>query len=178
MLIGDVVANSPAHQAGLEAGDLVVEFNGKVVDNMGTFRNTVASLAPETKANVVVLRDGNRKSLSVTIGQLPSAPQAEASHPQWVESLGFTVQPLSDELRKQNSWQDVTGVVIDQIESSSPAALAGLQPGMLVEEVNRHKVDNVDEFHKLVEGAKEEGQVLFRVKHGEYSRYVTIQLQK
>jgi serine protease Do len=178
VLIGDVVNDSPAHQAGLEAGDLVVEFNGKVVDNMGTFRNTVASLAPETKANVVVLRDGDRKSFSVTIGQLPSAPQADASHPQWVESLGFTVQPLSDELRKQNSWQDVTGVVIDQIESSSPAALAGLQPGMLVEEVNRHKVDNVDEFHKLVEGAKEEGQVLFRVKHGEYSRYVTIQLQK
>lgn len=90
VLIGDVVNDSPAHQAGLEAGDLVVEFNGKVVDNMGTFRNTVASLAPETKANVVVLRDGDRKSLSVTIGQLPSAPQAEASHPQWVESLGFT----------------------------------------------------------------------------------------
>jgi serine protease Do len=178
VLIGDVVADSPAHQAGLEAGDLVVEFNGKLVDNMGTFRNTVASLAPETKANVVVLRDGDRKSFSVTIGQLPSAPQAEARHPQWVESLGFTVQPLSDELRKQHSWQDVTGVVIDQIESSSPAALAGLQPGMLVEEVNRQKVDNVDEFHKLVEEAKEEGQVLFRVKHGEYSRYVTIQLQK
>ena len=178
VLIGDVVADSPAHQAGLEAGDLVVEFNGKSVDNMGTFRNTVASLAPETKANVVVLRNGDRKSFSVTIGQLPSAPQAEASHPQWVESLGFTVQPLSDELRKQNSWQGVNGVVIDQIESSSPAALSGLQSGMLVEEVNRQKVDNVDEFHKLVEEAKEEGQVLFRVKHGEYSRYVTIQLQK
>ena len=178
VLIGDVVADSPAHQAGLEAGDLIVEFNGKSVDNMGTFRNTVASVAPETKANVVVLRNGDRKSFSVTIGQLPSAPQAEASHPQWVESLGFTVQPLSDELRKQNSWQGVNGVVIDQIESSSPAALAGLQPGMLVEEVNRQKVDNVDEFHKLVEEAKEEGQVLFRVKHGEYSRYVTIQLQK
>ncbi len=178
VLIGDVVADSPAHQAGLEAGDLVVEFNGKSVDNMGTFRNTVAFVAPETKANVVVLRNGDRKSFSVTIGELPSAPQAEASHPQWVESLGFTVQPLSDELRKQNSWQGVNGVVIDQIESSSPAALAGLQPGMLVEEVNRQKVDNVDEFHKLVEEAKEEGQVLFRVKHGEYSRYVTIQLQK
>jgi serine protease Do len=178
VLIGDVVADSPAHQAGLEAGDLVVEFNGKSVDNMGTFRNTVAALAPETKANIVVLRDGNRKTLSVTIGQLPSAPQAEASHPQWVESLGFTVQPLSDELRKQNDWQDVTGVVIDQINSSSSAALAGLQPGMLIEEVNRQKVDNVDEFHKFIEEAQEEGQVLFRVKHGEYSRYVTIQLQE
>ncbi len=177
VLIGGVSKGSPAAKAGLKAGDVVVEFAGKPVTEIGRFRNMVATTPPKTSVKFGVIRDGKHVNFNVTIGRLPSSNavarvDGKSAHEE-VHSLGLSVTPLTDEIRQQQGWTGEHGVVIAKVQPDSQAASAGLQPGMLIEEVNRHAVIDAQQFGKLVQEAKGDF-VLLRVKQGEYSRYVTL----
>jgi len=174
VLIGDVTKDSPAYVAGLNSGDVVIEFDGKNVKDMGPFRNLVAATRPGSKVRIVVIRDGERKSFAMTLGRLPGAHGDESPAADSVESLGFRVNPLSDELRDHRDWNDLSGVVISHVEAGSRAALAGLQPGMLIEQVNRHEVQGMEEFRSLIDEAKETESLLLRVRQGEFSRFIVL----
>lgn len=175
VLVGDVTDDSPAAKAGLKSGDVVVKYNGKPVANLGEFRNMVAATAPDTAVDMVVMRDGDETALSVTIGRLAgTAAESKESQVDSVEKLGFRVSALSDEQRERYGWQDRNGVVVSDVDSSSAAALAGLRPGMLIEEVNRSSVTDMDAFRSLISDAKESERLLLRVRDGELARYIVL----
>ena len=179
VLVGDVNEDSPGGQAGLKPGDVIVRYNGQDVKDVASFRNRVARTTPDSEARVELIRNGKRQQLTVKIGRLPTsgAPELSGKKSNTIDSLGLTVGPLTEQLAEQLGYAEKSGVVVSQVEPGSKAALAGVQPGSLIEEVDRKPVSSVDEFRKSVEEASKDGLILFRVKRGDFSGYVTVRLK-
>ncbi len=177
VLISDVIEGSPAQKAGLKRGDVVIEFNGKKVTNVSEFRNMVALTPPGTKVTVVVIRKGKRKEFKVVLGNLKKATIILSSRTELLKKLGFSVQNLTRDLAEQFGYTNEKGVLISQVVPGSPAEQAGLEPGMLIMEVNRIPVRNTKQFFKALAKSKKTGKVLLLVYNGEYTRYVLLSLR-
>ncbi|MCO6459016.1 MAG: DegQ family serine endoprotease [Pirellulaceae bacterium] len=179
VLIGDVTADSPAAQAGLESGDVVVRFDGKVVKDLTEFRNLVAQTSPDSQVKLEVVRDGKPFTLTATVGTLPAKDDQDGVSPDngTLESLGLEVRTLNAELRERLGLDaDTTGLVITQVTPGSKAMRAGLTPGTLVLSVNRQPVQSVEEFRRAVEAGQSQGPVLLRVRQDGNNRFVAIDL--
>ena len=177
ILVAQVSEDSPAEKAGLKQGDVIVEFDGKPVEKVGPFRNHIALKAPDSKEKITVLRNGERKTLSITIGKLPDGELAAVGTPHSLEKLGLTVQTLTPDLARQFGFQGEKGVVVTQVTPGSAAALAGINPGAVILEVNRKPVSNTEEFKRAVAQTPEKGAVLLLIKDGQYSRYVAVKAE-
>ncbi len=176
VLIAQVTKNSPAEKAGLKRGDVIVEFDGKPVTKAGPFRNRVALKTPGSKTQIKVLRDGKAKTLTVVIGKLPEKGVLTSKSSQQLSKLGITVQALTPELAKQLGYEGLSGVVIVRVDPGSVAAMAGLQPGILIEEVNRVPVKSIDDFQRAVKKTPPHGTLLLLVRKGANSEYLALQL--
>ena len=175
VLINQVFEDSAAEKGGLKEGDVVVEFDGIVVDDVDTFRNRVATFKPETKVKMVVLRNKKRRTLTVTLGERPSGGRmAPAGQPDIVEKLGLTVQNLSDDLAKRLGLEGLSGVIVTEVEPGSPAAREGITAGTLIMEVNRKQVKNTREFNKVIEEAEKGVPILLYIQDQYYRRFVAI----
>ena len=178
VLLSDVTEGSAAEKAGLKPGDIVVEFEGQPVERADNFRNRVAILKPGTKVEVVVLRDGKRKTFIVELGKRPTEAQIAAGQSEVLEQLGFAVRNLTDDLAQRLGYQGLSGVVVSQVEPGSLAGLAGITPGTLIQQVNRHPVGNTKEFDKAIKQAAGEGAVLLLIRDERYTRFVVLKLPK
>jgi serine protease Do len=174
ILIAQVSEGSPAEKAGIKQGDVIIEFNGKPVGPVGSFRNEVALCSPGSKENITVLRNGERKVLTVTVGKLTDKEVAMAGSSHNLEKLGMTVQNLTPELASQFGLDGKKGVVVTQVAQDSAAALAGINPGAMIREVNRKPVENMKDFKKALAEVPENSPVLLLVQEGEYARYVAL----
>jgi serine protease Do len=181
VLVGKIEENSAAQKGGIERGDIIVKMDSKVVENPDNFRNEVARKAPGTKVNLVVIRNGEEKELSIELRAKESkAALAEAGGKE-AKQLGITVQDLTPELAQQFGYpEEKSGVIVTDVDPASPAAEEGITAGTLITEVNRQKVENTQDFWKLVK--KAEGSVLLYVRQntqqGEISRYVVVKFGK
>jgi serine protease Do len=180
VVISQVTENSAAAQAGLQRGDVVQEFNGVKIESATQFRNLVARRKPGEEVEVVVLRNGNREMLTVTMGRRPSIeelrgeqpqPQRPAEEPQ---RLGLSVQDITPELAERYGLGSQTGVIITRVAPGSEAVEKGLRAGYVIAEVNRRPVHNVSEFRDAVTEALDKGRVLLLVTDGRVSQYVVL----
>ena len=168
---------SPAAKAGLEAGDIITQYNGNTVSGIDSYRMEVAHTEPGTTVELVVFRDGHTKKLRASIGELhPSAMAANSgadSEPAW----GMSVQSLSPQLRERLGYDDtVEGVVITSIEPLSAAAKAGLQPRDVITEVQGQPVRDPARFHRLMQKADLAKGVRLVVRSGDVQRFVYFKL--
>jgi serine protease Do len=175
-LLGQVEPDSPADKAGLKQGDVIRKINGQTIEGADNLRSMIAGTNPGTAITLGVLRDGKPMDVKVTLGEQPASMAGASGHPGKASEgalRGITVQNLTPDVREQLGLQpNIRGVVISELDPSSPAAQAGLQPGDLIESVNRHAVNTVADFDRLAAGAK--GEVLLRVNRGGISQFVGI----
>jgi len=174
-LVAQVVSGSPAEKAGIERGDVIVEFDGKEVTDSKDLPRIVA-LTPIGKAvTIKLLRNGKAFDRQVKVGEMEEKVEvAEApSH----KSLGITVQNLTPEIAKGLGLKKDTGVVVTRVEPGSPAADAGIQTGDLVQEVNRKPVKNVEDFVQKVEKAKGQDNVLLLIQRGQNNLFAALTLK-
>jgi serine protease Do len=174
-LVAQVVSGSPAEKAGIERGDVIVEFDGKEVTDSKDLPRIVA-LTPMGKAvTIKLLRNGKALDRQVKVGEMEEKVEvAEApSH----KSLGITVQNLTPEIAKGLGLKKDTGVVVTRVEPGSPAADAGIQTGDLVQEVNRKPVKNVEDFVQKVEKAKGQDNVLLLIQRGQNNLFAALTLK-
>jgi len=176
VLVAEVSEGSPAEKAGLKQGDIILRLNGKKVNNVGKLRNKIALTSPGTKVDIDVLRENKHKTLKVTIGEQPAGKTMGMAQHKILGKLGLVVQDLTAELAKQFGYRDGQGVLVAEVEQGSPAVRVGIRPGHLIEEVNRKRVHNMDEFVKALAQSKQTKSVLFRIRDGEFSRYVAIRI--
>ena len=143
-LIAGVQSDAPAAQAGIQAGDVITSVNGKTVKNPHDLAIDVAAVKPGDEAKLQVLRDGQSKTVSVKVGQLPGEQMAKSDSPQQSrEKLGLALAPLSPDMRNQLDVPDGTnGVVIRDVQPGSPAEQAGLQSGDVIVGVGGKAVDS------------------------------------
>ncbi|MBW1927093.1 MAG: DegQ family serine endoprotease [Deltaproteobacteria bacterium] len=177
VLIAEVSEGSPAEKAGLKQGDIILRLNGKKVDDLGELRNKIALTAPGTKVKLEVLRENKRRTIQVTIGEQPAGRAIGMAQHEILGKIGLVVQDLTEELAKQFGYRESQGVLVAEVEPGSPAARVGIRPGHLIEEVNRKRVHNMDEFVRALAQSKKTKSVLFRVRDGEFSRYVAIRIE-
>lgn len=173
-LVTNVVKGSPADRAGLKRGDLIVEYNGKPVNNTIELRNMVARTRPDKIVELKIIRNGKKKTLTVTIGELPEKLAKAGSGIQGNILKGVYVQNLTPQIRESlNIPPDVKGVVVTNVEADSPA-YGILKRGDIITEVNRKEIKNRDDFDNALSRTKAGESVLLLVyRHGGYI-YITI----
>jgi serine protease Do len=179
-LVADVSPKSPAEKAGVQAGDVVVEVGGKKVEGPRELQFLVAAIAPGTKVEVKLVRDGQPKVVSVELGERPGpklAGAAPAEKPDEPDVLdGVTVADIDAETRKKFELPENTkGVVITEIDQDSASADAGLKVGDVIHEVNREVITSSKQAVELSEKVKKEKKVLLRVSSKGSSRYVVVE---
>jgi serine protease Do len=177
-LVGDVVQNGPADKAGLKEGDVVLEFDGKQVADSRHLKLAVAETKPGSTIPVKVLRDGSTKTLEVTVKQLPGTEQLAKADTQNAGETGTLngvgVEDLNGQVRQQFNVPDsIKGAVVTEVRPDSAAAEAGLKPGDVIEEINRHPVANADQAVQLTEKAKDK-HTLLRIWSSGGSHYVVV----
>jgi serine protease Do len=171
-LVSSVVEGSPAAQAGVQAGDVIVEFAGERIDDSSKLPAIVARIEVGKTVNLTVVRDKKRMPLSVKIAELKEE-EVVASAPQ-SGNLGMTVQNMTPELAKTLGLNRPEGVVITSVEPQSAAAEAGLQRGDVILEVDRKKIGNAAELRKTLDQAKPGANLLFLIQRGGNSVFVAL----
>ena len=179
-LVAEVTSKSPAEKAGLQSGDVVVEVGGKKVEGPTELQMTIASMAPGTKAELKVIRDGKDKNFTVELAERPAGKglaAAEPAKPTDPDVLdGVTVADIDAEARKKFDLPEgMKGVVISEIDPESPSAEAGLKVGDVILEANREPVTTSKQAVELSEKLKKEKKVLLRVSTKGASRYVVVE---
>lgn len=180
VLIADLVEDGPADRAGLARGDIVTELNGRPVADTHELSRRVAGLEPDSRAEVTVLRDGEREKVAVRIGEMPDQPRTagggmEGTDRRW----GMRVQPLSPDLAgKLGLDRDETGMVVTGVVPGSPAAEAGLRPGDLIKEVERRTVRNREELDEAVRSAGDDDRLLLLVKRRGNTFYTVLKKEQ
>jgi len=163
--IKEVIADSAAEKAGLKRYDVIVEFEGQAVEKSNQFLNRVAMLSPDTKVEVVVLRDGKRKTFTVQLGKRPPEAEIRGNLPaDTIKELGFSVINMNEELAKQLGYEGESGVIVREVEAGSQAEQAGIVPGVLIKEVNRQPINNTKEFGEEIKIAQKKGRALLLIR--------------
>ncbi len=193
-MVVDVTKTGPADGILLE-GDLILEFNGKVIEKLKDLPRFVAETAVGQKVAVKVLRGGKEMSVDVTLGRLEVGDQIVAAQEQQAappndqdepvgpapglkDMLGVDVGPIDDAARKAFAIsKDAAGVVITSVTPGSDAEKHGLLAGLVISEVNQQKIATVADVTSMVSSAKEAGRlaVLFKVTDPTgHSRFVAV----
>jgi len=147
-----VQAGGPADRAGLKRGDIITSFNGTPVTDNNTLRNAVARTQPGNVAALTVSRDGREQPLRVTLGELPvdssrGGGEGPAGAREDAGGLGLNVQPVSPALvQRFNLKGAAEGLVVTDVAPAGAGAESGIQPGDVIQEVNRRPVRTVAEL--------------------------------
>ncbi|BHH85399.1 DegQ family serine endoprotease [Desulforhopalus sp. 52FAK] len=176
ILVSEVQKDSPASAAGIKRGDVIIELDGTVLDDVSDLRNRVALISPNSKTVLLVIRDGREKKIQVTIGEQPSDFNQQASNKnlQSLEDYGLTLQELTKELAERFEYEVESGLIVSNVEQGSPAAKAGMKPGQLVEEINRVPVNTLKDLREVLGNAEESGKILLRVRSGNFATYIVL----
>ena len=175
-LVGQVNKDSAADKAGIKAGDVVVRYDGKAIENSGELRNKVAATAPGSKVEIVLIRDGKEHTVSAAVGNLAAAkPEAAAATGESLSKFGLTLQALTPDLAKQFGYEDAKGVLISAVAEGSPGARAGLEAGDLITAVNREKVGSLGDLRDALGKAEDKNSVLLLLDRKGASLFVALQ---
>ncbi len=173
-LVGDVIEDSPAEEAGIMRGDVIIEYNGKKVYEPYTLRNTVAGTPPGKTAELKIIRDGTIKTIEVKIGELPSE-EMPASLKEYENVLnGVRVQDLTPDLYQQlNIPEKIKGVIVAHVKGGSPAE-GKIMRSDIIQEINRKAATNLQDYEEIVSKIKPDDAVLLLVFRKGASVFITI----
>src|SRR6059036_1766329 len=188
-LVSDVNEQGPALKAGIQRGDVIVEFNGKEVQTVSELRNRVAQTPVGTKVSLKVLREGQEKALTIHIGERPSdamlargvepgsaAPEAGEARKAPLNVLSdLRVRAIDEETRAQlNIAPKTTGVVVAHVQAGSPAEQAGLQRGDVIQEINRQAITGVKDYEAAAAKIKKDENSVLLVNRQGNSLFIVI----
>jgi serine protease Do len=149
-IVSQVTPDSPAGHAGLKSGDVLRELDGRKIINGGALQVAVSGIAPGNTISVGILRDGKPETVKIKVGEFHAETEtASANDPSARQGgkLGLGVNDLTPDIRQQlNVPSQVNGAAVESVRPASPAEDAGLTPGDIILEVNRHPVQSAEKF--------------------------------
>jgi serine protease Do len=176
-LVSNVAPGKPADDAGIEQADVIVEFDGKPIDSFDDLPRVVAETPVDKQVDVVVMRDGKRKTLRPTITAMdnPAIQPATAKiEPPSASQFGLRVQDLTPDLAKQLGVEGNEGVLVASVDPSGPAARdSKLRSGDVIMEVDRKRVRNTDELESQLSNTGD--RALLLVRRGNSEQFVTLE---
>jgi serine protease Do len=175
-LVDEPQADSPAAKAGIKSGDVITTINGTTVKNARELARTIAMMPPNTSVKLDILSNGEDKTLTVTLGQMPNEKlakaESESSKPtSKVPYLGLMLAPANEVAGAGDKGVAVTGV-----DPNGPAAEQGLQTGNVILDVGGKAVADTDDVRNALIQSKKLGKhdVLMRVKTGDATKFVAV----
>lgn len=181
-LVGDVTPRSPADKAGLKSGDVIVDFNGKPVEDSRHLKLQVAEMAPGKSVPVKIVRDGHQENVNVTLKELPNSEELARNDGQAGNATdalnGVTVGDMDAQAKNElKAPANLKGALVTQVDQDSVAFESGLRPGDVIEEINRAPVKTADDAVKLTENVKDK-VLLLKVWSKGVSHYVVVDESK
>lgn len=180
-LVSDVSKGSPAQRAGIMRGDVILEFDGKKVRDVGALRNIVAQSRIGSNVAIKILRRDREMAVTVTVTELPAdsndiIPSSSLSTNSDESALsGITAIDLNAAIAKQLGIdKDEKGVVIIKTESNSPADEAGIKKGDVIQEIDRQRIANLNDFNRTVSRVKPEDTVLLFINRNGKKFYIAV----
>ncbi len=177
-LVRGVEPGAPADKAGIEAGDIILKFEGKAIEKSSDLPRLVGNTKPGSRATVTVFRRGSMRDLTVTVAELEperSSRRAQAPEPRpsagpQVQTLGLTVGELSETLKRDLKLRG--GVRVEAAEGAG--ARAGLREGDVIVAVGNVDVNSVREFEQVVARADKSKPIVVQYRRGELAQYALI----
>jgi serine protease Do len=176
-LVDEPQPGSPAAKAGMKTGDVIVSVDGRSVKDSRNLAQTIGAMSPGSLVRLDLIRDGSQQTMTVTLGELPNQPQAEAgSAPQDSQSpvpgLGLSIAPA------KAASGDNQGLVVTAVDSNGPAAEQGIKVGDVIENVSGTTVSSLGEMQKQLGELRKAGKhsVLVRIRSDDMTRYVALPL--
>lgn len=179
-VVNEVVKDTPADKAGLKKYDVIIEVDGREIEDSRMLTNLIASYDPKSKIELKIVRDGKIITKTVQLEERPASGSEPtfASQNSVLNKLGLEVTELTDRLAERFGYQNEHGVVITNVLRNSPAGEKGLQEGDLIVEIDRQKVGSVQELESIVEKLKVGDIVLFQVQRQGTNQFVAMKVPK
>lgn len=177
-LIAGVEKNSPADKGGLEAGDIILKFDGKPITTSSDLPRVVAATKPGKVVPVEVVRKGANKTLQLGVGEMPNeqgeapAVSKEPVKPE-ANKVGLTLRELTPQQKKKLNGKN--GLLV--VESSGAAAQAGIRRGDVILGLNNNESQSVDLFNKQINAVPSGKTIAVLVQRGENTLYVPIKIK-
>ena len=180
VLIERVLQGKAADKAGVKVDDIVVAIDGYAVRNSTELKSRIGRTAPGVEVELSILRGGEQKRIDVELGKLdedelalgnPRQDEDEVQGP-----LGVSVQELTDELARRLGYDDERGVLVAKVVRGSEAARRGLQRGMLIQAINRMRVESVDDYEEVLAEIEPGDAFMMRVRSGQGSELVGMRM--
>ncbi len=174
VVVGAVTHESPAKRAGLNVGDIITRFDGEEIraekdEDMGQFQRLIARMVVGKEVKIDVLRSGESKTLTATLGTQPKVvPDEEETE------FGFTAQEVTEMLYRSHRLEQRAGVLCSFVERGSEAAEAGMAPGDLIVEVEGIPIDNIEEFREAMKDLRPGTPFLVRALRGDNTRFMLV----
>ena len=174
-LVADVTPGGPAENAGIKRGDIIISFDGKEIEEMNELPFAVASTRVDKIVPVEVLRRGEKKVIEVKIGKMEEGKEPGALIEE-KSDLGMTVDEITPDLMRHFGLSEKSGLVVTQVESSSPAEEAGIRRGDVIIEIDQEPIKNIDEYIEMIQRYKKGDTVLFLINRGGTTLYLTLKI--
>ncbi|MFH0990823.1 MAG: PDZ domain-containing protein [bacterium] len=166
-LVAEVEKKSPAAEAGIKEEDVIVEFNGEKIEDSNDLQEKVGKTAPGTKTNVVVLRDGQKKTLPVSVGKKPKSAAVVLQGGNFAlphfniftssSISGMQLREIEEQLAEYFGVQGSKGVIVENVEKESAADKAGFKAGDVILQAGKKTVDEIRDVTRAL-GAFDPGE--------------------
>ena len=172
-LINAVEIDSPADKGGIEPGDVIVKLDGHEIIDADDLPHLVGMIAPETMTKVVIVREGKRKVLNVTVGALDGDQDSVAeTNNSSSDRLGLAVKPVSEDQLRELRLRG--GVLVTEVLPDSPAALAEIKQGDILVQLGYSRINDTDEYVRVIADLPENSPILVRFYRGGWAISKTI----
>lgn len=177
-LIENVIPGGPADKAGLNRGDVILQFNETEIRDSIDLPRITANSIPETPGTLIVNRDGKEITLEVVLGEFPESDSFfPSSETITEENLGMEVQMITPELAQQFDLpEDETGVIVLSVQPGSAADEAQIRPGDILSEVNQLEIRTIEDYHQILELSRYDRMILVLIKRENNMLYKIIKL--
>ena len=173
-VVTDVAENSPAAEAGIKPGDVIVEYNSRPIPKHHDFRSMVADTPPGQKATLRIFRGKLERQVSLKIGALPEDGDAGLPVEARDVELGLRVQRISPDISRRLGLSSTKGVLVIEVQPNSPADQVGIEPADVIREVNQRPVNNVKDFERSIRQGRRGDRILLFVQRGDNSIFFAL----
>jgi len=174
-LVSGVLPGSPAEKGGLKTGDIILEFDGKKIQETSELSRMVAATSVNKKVTVTILRDGREQKVTVVIDRLKDGVKEEQGEAVQ-DKLGLTVSELTKELVERFQLKESTGVVVTDLKSDGLAQESSIVEGDIIKEIDGRPIATLKDYEKAVADHKKGQIIRFFLKRGGNSLYVAATL--
>lgn len=166
-VVTEVTENSPAAEAGIKPGDVILEFNGKPLPKSQDLPSLVADTPPGQRITLKIAREKNEQIVTARVRELPEEREVISQAEGRDADLGIRVQKVTPELSRRQGLSTTKGVIVVEVKPGSPADQAGIEPGDIIREVNQRPVNTVKDFENSVRQSKKGDRLLLLVQRGD-----------